>query len=81
MAIALTFSHTGHWKFNVAPHGIELSEDLKKRIAALCKDGLDYKKIAKTLKLKRCSTVGKTIQRFHRQVPLRTSLAMVDQRS
>ncbi len=23
--------HTGHWKFNMAPHGKELSEDLKKK--------------------------------------------------
>jgi len=38
--IALTLSHTGHWKFNIAPHGKELSEDLKKkRIVALHKDG------------------------------------------
>ncbi|CAH2224554.1 Transposable element, partial [Pelobates cultripes] len=35
------------------------------RIVALHKDGLDYKKITKTLKLS-CSTVGKTLQRFHR---------------
>ncbi len=30
-------SHTGHWKFNMAPHGKELSEDLKKRFVALQK--------------------------------------------
>ncbi len=59
------WSHTGHWKFNMAPHGKELSEDLKKRIVALHKDGVGYKKIAKTLKLS-CSTVAKTIQRFNR---------------
>ncbi len=41
------------------------SEDLKKIIVALHKDGVDYKKIAKTLKLS-CSTVAKTIQRFNR---------------
>ncbi len=58
-------SHTGHWKFNMAPHGKELSEDLKKRIVALHKDGIGYKKIAKTLKLS-CSTVAKTIQWFNR---------------
>ncbi|CAH2293999.1 Transposable element, partial [Pelobates cultripes] len=63
--IALTLSHTGHSKLNMAPHDKELSEDLKKRIVALHKDGLGYKKIAKTLKLS-CSTVGNTIQRFHR---------------
>uniref|UniRef100_A0AAZ3Q7T2 Paired domain-containing protein n=1 Tax=Oncorhynchus tshawytscha TaxID=74940 RepID=A0AAZ3Q7T2_ONCTS len=55
---------TGHWKLNMVPHGKELSEDLKKRIVALHKDGLGYKKIAKTLKLS-CSTVAKTIQRFN----------------
>ncbi|CAH2283838.1 extracellular calcium-sensing receptor-like [Pelobates cultripes] len=49
----------------MAPHGKELSEDLKKRIVALLKDGLGHKKIAKTLKLS-CSMVGKTIQWFHR---------------
>ncbi len=49
----------------MAPHGKELSEDLKKRIVALHKDGIGYKKIDKTLKLS-CSTVAKTIQRFNR---------------
>ncbi len=49
----------------MAPHGKELSEDLKKRIVALHKDSVGYKKIAKTLKLS-CSTVAKTIQRFNR---------------
>ncbi|CAI9613464.1 unnamed protein product [Staurois parvus] len=49
----------------MAPHGKELSEDLKKIIAALHQDGLGYKKISKTLKL-RCSTVANTIQRFNR---------------
>ncbi len=38
---------------------------LKKRIIALHKDGVGYKKIAKTLKLS-CSTVAKAIQRFNR---------------
>ncbi len=54
------------------------SEDLKKIIVALHKDGVGYKKIAKTLKLS-CNTVAKTIQRF--RLSLRTGLAMVDQRS
>ncbi len=49
----------------MAPHGKELSEDLKKRIVALHKDGVGYKKIAKTLKLS-CSMVANTIQRFNR---------------
>ncbi len=43
----------------------KLSEDLKKIIVAQHKDGVGYKKIAKTLKLS-CSTVAKTIQRFNR---------------
>ena len=51
---------TGHWKFNMAPHGKELSVDLKKRIV----DGRGYEKIAKTPKLS-CSTVAETIQRFN----------------
>ncbi len=51
LSLLLSLSHTGHWKFNMAPHGKELSEDLKKRIAALHKYGVVYKKIAKTLKL------------------------------
>ncbi len=65
LVLSLSLSHTGHWKFNMAPHGKELSEDLKKGIVALHKDGVGYKKIAKTLKLS-CSTVAKTIQRFNR---------------
>ncbi len=62
---SLSLSHTGHWKFNMAPHGKELSEELKKNIVALHKDGVVYKKIGKTLKLN-CNTVAKTIQRFNR---------------
>ncbi len=65
LVLSLSLSHTGHWKFNMAPHGKELSEDLKNRIIALHKDGVGYKKIAKTLKLS-CSTVAETIQRFNR---------------
>ena len=48
---------------NMAPHGKELSEDLKRHIVSLHEDGLGYKKIANTLKLS-CSTVAKIIQRF-----------------
>ncbi len=44
----------------MAPRGKELSEDLKKIIFALNKDGVGYKKIAKTMKLS-CSMVAKTI--------------------
>ena len=49
----------------MAPHGKELSEDLKRRIVALHENGQGYKKIDNTLKL-RCSTVAKIIQRFKR---------------
>ncbi len=40
LVLSLSLAHTGHWKFNIAPHGKELSEDLKKRIVALHKDGV-----------------------------------------
>ncbi len=36
----MLLSHTGHLKFNMAPQGKELSEDLKTRIVALHKDGV-----------------------------------------
>ncbi len=64
LVLSLLLSHTGHWKFNMAPHGKELSEDLKKKYCCFTY-GVGYKKIAKTLKLS-CSTVAKTIQRFNR---------------
>ncbi len=62
----------------MATHGKELSEDLKKRIVFLHKDGVGYKKIAKTLKLS-CSTVAKTYSGLTGQFSLRTGLAMVNQ--
>ncbi len=40
LVLSLSLSHTGHWKFNMAAHGKELSEDLKKIIVALHKDGV-----------------------------------------
>ena len=58
---ALTLSHTE--SSNMAPHGKELSEDLKRHIVALHKEGQGYKKIANTLKLS-CSTWAKIIQHF-----------------
>ncbi len=79
LVLSLSLSHTGHWKFNMAPHGRELSEDLKKRIAALHKYGVGYKKIVKTLKLS-CSTWPRPYSGLTGQVPLRTGLAIVDQR-
>ncbi len=57
------FSHTDHWMFNTAPHGKELSEDLRIRIVALHKDGLGYKKFGNSRKLS-YSTVTRVIQRF-----------------
>ena len=65
LVLSLSLSNTGHRTFNMAPHGKELSEDLKKRIVALHKDDLGYNMIAKTLK-RSCSMVAKTIQRFNR---------------
>ncbi len=62
LVLSVSLSHTGHWKFNMAPYRKEISEDLN-FFVALHKDGVSYKKIAKTLKLS-CSTVDKTIQRF-----------------
>ncbi len=64
LVLSLSLSHTGHWKFNMAPQWQTLSEDLKQRIVALHKDGVGYKKIAKTLKLS-CSKVAKTKQQFN----------------
>ncbi len=65
LVLSLSLSHTGHWKFNIAPRVKVLSEDLKKRTVALHKDGVGYKMIAKSLKLS-CSMVAKTIQWFNR---------------
>ncbi len=50
----------------MAPHGKELSEDLRIRIVALHKDGRGYKKFGNTLKLS-YSTVARVIQRFFTQ--------------
>ncbi len=47
----------------MAPHGKELSEDLKIRIFALHKDGQGYKKFGNSLELS-YSTVARAIQRF-----------------
>ncbi len=35
--LSLSLSHTGHWKFNMGPHGKELSEDLKKKLVLYIK--------------------------------------------
>ncbi len=31
LVLSLSLSHTGHWKFNMAPRGKELIEDLEKK--------------------------------------------------
>ncbi len=49
MFFGVQFSHTDHWMFNMAPHGKELSKDLRIRIAAL-QDGLGYKKFGNSLR-------------------------------
>ncbi len=64
LVLSLSLSHTGHWMY-IMFSWQELSEDLKKIVVALHKDGVGYKKIAKTLKLS-CSTVTKNILRFNR---------------
>ncbi len=63
MVLWVQFSHTDHWMFNMAPHGKELSEDLRIRIVALHKDGLGYKKFGNGLE-QSYSTVARVIQRF-----------------
>ncbi len=62
--IVLTLSY---WSLEVQ-HGTSWQRTLwgsEKKIVALHKDGVGYKKIAKTLKLS-CSTVAKTIQQLNR---------------
>ncbi len=72
--ITLTLSY---WSLEVQ-HGTSWQRTLwgsekKKRIVALHKDGVGYKKIAKTLKLS-CSTVAKTIQWYNRTGPTQNRL-------
>ncbi len=50
----------------MAPHGKELSEDLRIRIVALHKDGLGYKKFGNILELS-YSTAARVIQRFSKR--------------
>ncbi len=45
LMLSLSLSHTGHWKFNMAPHGKEQSKDLKKIIVALHKDGVGHRSL------------------------------------
>ncbi len=80
LVLSLSLSHTGHWKFNMAPHGKELSEDLKKRIVALHKDGVGYKKIARPWNWD-AARWPRPYSGLTGQVPLRTGRAMIDQRS
>ncbi len=71
LVLSLSLSHTSHWHFNMAPHGKELSEDLKKIIVALHKDGVDWA----------AARWPRPYNGLTGQIPLRTGLAMVDQRS
>ncbi len=64
----------------MAPHGKELSEDLRIRIVALHKDGRGYKKFGNTLELVTVQWPG-SYRGFPRWVSLGTGLARVDQRS
>ncbi len=57
------FSNTDPWLFNMAPHGKELSEDLRIRMVALHKDGLGYTKFSNSLELS-YNTVARVIERF-----------------
>ncbi len=65
LVLSLSLSHT--WSLEVQ-HGTSWQRTLwgfEKRIVALHKDDIGYKKFAKTLKLS-CSTVAKTTQWFNR---------------
>ncbi len=61
----------------MAPHGKELSEDLRIRIVALHKDALGYKKFGNTLTVQWPGSY----RGFSRLVSLGTGFARVDQRS
>jgi len=52
---------------NIAPHGKELSEDLRIRKVALHKEGRGYKKFGNNLELS-YSTVARVIQRLSKMV-------------
>ena len=67
-----TSCHSPQWKFSMAPHGKELSQDLRNRVVSQDlrnrvvshhKDGLGYKKIGNRLNLSP-NTVARIIQRF-----------------
>ncbi len=43
--LSLSLSHTSHWKFNMAPHGKELSQDLKKELLLYIKMALAIRRL------------------------------------
>ncbi len=61
----------------MAPHGKQLSEDLRIIIVALHKDGLGYKKFSYSLELS-YSTVATVIERFHSEQASQESIKEVE---
>ncbi len=78
--LSLSLSHTGHWKFNVAPHGKELSEDLKKELLLYIKMVLAIRRFPRPWNWA-AARWPRPCSGLTGQVPLRTGLAMVYQRS
>ena len=60
----------------MAPHGKELSENLKRRIVVLHEDGRGYKKIANTLKLSCSAVAGRHIQMLSLKDRRRSSISI-----